>query len=395
MALEWLKQRSAEGAGQGQKYVVLPDGIAKENLSYAASKAGVNLGHFKLVTLIEFAHALLKRTGGGDYDLLEERERDLARALIRSVISSSTEKELEFLKQLDIGNRDTLKVVREEFDDYLRATNDTELHPELESIAKGLKDDFARSTALSCLNSFLALRSKLGTLSVEQFSDRTLLFRAQLLRATTSAIEASENKMLFSGWDVVVAGIPVLDAAVLRMLAAVGSREGCNLTIFCTPKQYDGLYRRLKKTGTQFEDKTGGRVEVELIPQAKAIRGDAETKRPVLLAAPDRRREILNLAEGISDLFSKGVQPSEILVVARDSGSYQTLANSILPAYGIPVHVQTRQLESLLSQTQMVVSVLRLFTKVSRDEEIEWNELTDPIRLGVCLTVMREWPLKN
>ena len=118
MALEWLKQRSAEGAGQGQKYVVLPDGIAKENLSYAASKAGVNLGHFKLVTLIEFAHALLKRTGGGDYDLLEERERDLARALIRSVISSSTEKELEFLKQLDIGNRDTLKVVREQFDEY-------------------------------------------------------------------------------------------------------------------------------------------------------------------------------------------------------------------------------------------------------------------------------------
>ena len=302
---------------------------------------------------------------------------------------------MEFLKQLDIDNRDTLKVVREEFDDYLRATNDTELHPELESIAKGLKDDFARSTALSCLNSFLALRSKLGTITVEQFSDRTLLFRAQLLRATTSAIEASENKMLFSGWDVVVAGIPVLDAAVLRMLTAEGSREGCNLTIFCTPKQYDGLYTRLKKTGTQFEDKTGGRVEVELIPQAKAIRGDAETKRPVLLAAPDRRREILNLAEGISDLFSKGVQPSEILVVARDSGSYQTLANSILPAYGIPVHVQTRQLESLLSQTQMVVSVLRLFTKVSRDEEIEWNELTDPIRLGVCLTVKRDWPLKN
>ena len=205
-ALEWLKQKSAEEAGRGQKYVVLPDGIAKENLSYAASKAGVNLGHFKLVTLTEFAHALLKRIGGGDYDLLEERESDLARALIRSVISTSAERELEFLKQLDIDNRDTLKVVREEFDDYLRATNDTELHSELESIAKGLKDDFARFTALSCLNSFLALRSKLGTLTAEQFSDRTLLFRAQLLRAATSAIEASENKMLFSEWDVIVAG---------------------------------------------------------------------------------------------------------------------------------------------------------------------------------------------
>ena len=134
-ALEWLKQESAQGAGQGQKYVVLPDGIAKENLSYAASKAGVNLGHFKLVTLTEFAHVLLKRAGGGDYEFLEERERDLARALIRSVISTSTEEELEFLKQLDIDNSDTLKVVREQFDDYLRATNDTELHPELESIA--------------------------------------------------------------------------------------------------------------------------------------------------------------------------------------------------------------------------------------------------------------------
>ena len=43
----------------------------------------------------------------------------------------------------------------------------------------------------------------------------------------------------------------------------------------------------------------------------------------------------------------------------------------------------------------MVVSVLRLFTKVSKDEEIEWNQLTDPIRLGVCLTVKRDWPVKN
>ena len=95
------------------------------------------------------------------------------------------------------------------------------------------------------------------------------------------------------------------------MLTAVGSRERCNLTIFCTPKQHEGLYKRLKKTGTQFEDKTAGKVE--LIPQARAIRGDTETKKPVLVAAPDRRREVLNLAEGIQTCSLRGLNHRKFL----------------------------------------------------------------------------------
>src|SRR5947209_7214993 len=101
------------------RYILLPDGITKGNLSYAALKRGVNLGRFELMTLTEFAHALLERTGAGKYLLPEDRERDLARALIRAVVSASKEPELEFLRHLDIENRDTLKVVREEFEEYL------------------------------------------------------------------------------------------------------------------------------------------------------------------------------------------------------------------------------------------------------------------------------------
>lgn len=71
------------------------------------------------------------------------------------------------------------------------------------------------------------------------------------------------------------------------------------------------------------------------------------------------------------------------------------MASSILPAYGVPVHVQTRHLESLLPQTQMVASLLRLLTKVSGDEEIGWSELTDPIRLGVCLWGKKGWPMEG
>ena len=393
--MAWLKERTESKVTMTSKYILLPDRISKENLSYAASKSGTNLGQFRLETLTEFAHTLLKRTGGGDYDLLEESERDLARALIRSVISASTEPELGFLRQLDIENRDTLKVVRQEFDDYLRATNDTEFHGELENIAKGLKDDFTRSVALSCLTSFKALRSKLGTLTLEQFGDHVLLLRAQLLRVATAAVEISENEMLFDGWEVAVAGIPVLDAAVLRMLVAIGTRRGCTLRIFCASKQHEGLRRRLERAGVQFSDEAEGNMAIDLVPQAKAIRGDESSEKPQLMSAPDRRREILVLAEKISELITRGVHPSEILVVARDSGNYQTLAQSILPAYGIPVHVQTRQLESLLPQTQMISSLLRLFTKVSRAEEIEWNQLTDPIRLGVCLHGKKGWPMEG
>ena len=374
------------------RYLLLPDDITKNNITYAAVKRKINITHFKMMELADFATFLLKHSGKGTYRL---QEADIVNLLLRRILSSDVDPELQFFKQLDLTNRDTLKVLQAEFDEYLRATNDTEFHVEALKVAEGIKDDFARTVALSCLAAFLAIRNKLEALAMEQFEPRILSTRAQLLRLATTAVESTENKMLFDGWKIALAGIPVLDAAVLRLLVVIGTLENCELRIFCTPTLHESLKKRLDGAKIPYEDLLGKTPSPKLCADAEALLGINESGKPKFFAAPDRRREVLELAENISEMLDRGTHPSDILVIARDSGAYQPLATNIFPAFGIPFHVQTRQLTSLLPQTQMVSSLLKLLSACSSNATLDWNVITDPIRLGFCLPQVEGWPMQG
>ena len=394
--LDWMatKQLSLGKPNQPSIHIILPDKITERNLIYTALRKGINTNLFQMQRLETMASIVLQSSTNEAFSYLDSK---VLESLILRVVAENKDSELGFLRRLKLTNEDTLEVLRREFFEYLRGTNDGELNQELLVIAQSQKDEFARSSSVACLKAFYCLKNKLDELVKREFGDSVLTTRNRLIRLATETIENSASKVSMEGVEIAVVGIWVLDAVALRFLTALGSKTSCTVRLFCANRIYNNLKSRLDEAGAPYKcARAGAYPDYKLCPHAARIIGRTGTiAEPELLALPDRRREMIAVAERISKLLRDGTRPMDIVIMTRDSGLYLSLANDILPAFGIPFHVQTRLPSALLSQCQMVASILELLTDASIDSEIDWSDLTDPVRLGICLAGKPGWPMQS
>ncbi|TKX51976.1 hypothetical protein EXE42_17415, partial [Halorubrum sp. SP3] len=104
-----------------------------------------------------------------------------------------------------------------------------------------------------------------------------------------------------------------------------------------------------------------------------------------IVEAPERRREVEYLAQDIRGKLANGYDPSEIVVTARNLDNYTTAIQDIFESNGIPYHLESKTPLAQAPSYRFLVATFDLIQAAVDNEEIGYNTLVDPIRLGFCL----------
>lgn len=392
--IEFLK--SFKNEDEKRFLIILPDDFAIRSFSYAALKEGIPSKAFESATLEGLAENIL------DPDRTRKpriAERTFLMQLATEAIQQDSTGPLTRFQQLPLENEDVQEALLVEFDEYLGCTDAASLHSHLAERAAEIKDPFARHASLQCLGAFKLLEELLvGKISL--LGPFVFLSRSHLVKKAGEALPTGWPTKLSNIDEVLIASISVFDANALRFVMRIvntgeePASKKFDVRIFAGSGTYSRLWTRLEKA--RIMPKKEGKREPPKSPVAAAILSGDTCPTPTFIAAPEKRREVEAVAGKIHELLLSGVHPSEILLVARDTSKYVNLVSEILPAYGIACYVQARRPYAHLSAYRFVKATLDLITKVSQSSEMDWNDITDPLRMGFCLHGGgRNWPLES
>lgn len=370
--------------------VILPSDIAINNFNYAVMKEGIPQYNLEAITFDDLAEKILdpdKKLG------IRILDKQTLGQIIAKIIGEATSGPLKDLQNIPYENPETREFLVEEFYEYLRGTDAGNLSSFLENIARNLSDPFASKSATRIVEAFKILEQE-SMLKVENLGINVFLSRAHLLR------EARE--MLSSHWpevlevqEVLISDISVFDAVILKLVVSIAEtgrkrNDSFKVRIFQRSGTYKQLKKRLKNAEVTFREEN---KNVDEFLGIKILENYCKKGTLKLIAVPERRREVIKAAERIRELLLNGVNPREILIVARDCGKYLDLISEIFPAFGIPYFVQTRRPYAHLSPYRFVKATLDLLVSAER-KDVKWHEITDPLRLGFCLPSSRRgWPV--
>lgn len=368
---------------QGKRLVILPDRITVQNFKRAITREGISTEVGP--TIIDDIAQEILFPGGSK-----------GRILDRNVLGQLVLQEVTHLPELQalIGNEEARELFVTEFDEYLRGTDAGELNLELTSAAGRVSDQFMSDKSVRMVDLYQQLEGKLQA-KIPSSSPPIFLSRAHLVRKAREAIEAGWPDLL-DVKEVLVASISVFDATTLRFLISLSElgtkREGAfRVRFFVGSGTYQSLLRRLQALGTPLEEKKGQPL-VSGTSQLKDLFVGGKVE---FVAAPERRREVEEVAVKVRELLLAGTPSSGILVAARTSGKYLHLVDEVFSAYGIPYHVQTRRPYAYTSAYRFVKSTLDLLVAAS-SSNINWKQITDPLRLGFCLPLAQgKWPIPS
>jgi len=379
--------------GDPKFLVILPHDIAIRNFSYEAMRKGIPPATFKLMTFDDLAESILDPDKKLGLRILDKQT--LGQLMVKSIEEAPSEP-LKDLQMIPLETPETQEVLVDEFDEYLRGTDTGALNSSLADIARGLDDPFASKSSARIVEAFRILEQtilpKVNNLGISVFFSRA----HQLRKA---------REMLDFGWpsilevqEVLISDISVFDATILKFvvsIAEIGEKRNVSfkVRIFQGSGTYPQLKNRLVSAGVKFEEE---RSEVSDEFLGSELLENYHKKGSLeFVAAPERRREVETAAKRVHELLLQGTHPSEILLVARDCGKYLSLISEVFPAFGIPYFVQTRRPYAHLSPYRFAKATLDLILAAHR-KDVEWHEITDPLRLGFCLRPGRKgWPIES
>jgi hypothetical protein len=369
--LIWLDLRTKRNASD-KILVILPSNIVVTNFERRACKEGLPLNQLDVMTFETVAHGIVKDAFG-----LRQKIMDSQMLLHYLLEIISKHQALSVFSDLPLGDRDTLEVIVNEYDDYLRCSNIGRIHNEMKLAADNLASQYAKQRALDRIEAFSLLNRELQALVPRgQFQTRN-----HLIEAATSHLQNAKS-IISKYQEVVIAGVTVFDAMVYNLIKAIDSHLQPDSEVHIFVKR--GL---LSSISTKFGNPVTPPNE-EVIPTS--LHPSTVTKNEV----PDRRREVMLIAKEIRKRIKAGVEPSGILIVANTSGTYLPLMKDIFPAFGIPFFVQTRRPYVYQYQYRMLQAFIELVSFVESNRIITWQNLVSPLRLGFCdKSSPLEWPI--
>ena len=359
--------------------VILPDSITIRNLSRALAARDFSLRNLTLATFDVLSESIIDPEKKGKARIID---KNLLTQLIVQAISESSTPPLSELKSIPIDEISAQEALFDEFNEFLRATDTGTLTSQLGEIANNLKDPFARRASLRFIESFNLLRESVSK-KTESLGENIFFSRTHLDKKARELLDSSWPSILEVN-EVLISNISVFNASILKLIAKIddlGKKSGTafKVRIFLGVGTYNLFKERLIAAKIPFEEEPSSHSTSET-----QLLDSYNTNSLTFMAAPERRREVDFVANKIHDLLIQGTHPSEILLVARDSGLYLDLITEIFPAYGIANHVQTRRPFAHLSPYRFLKATTELLVAAEANE-INWDQITDPLRLGLCL----------
>jgi hypothetical protein len=371
--------------------VILPHEIAKRNFLYTTMIQGISSSISESMTFDDLAQCILDPDKNLGLRILD---RQTLGQMMAKTIEEATSGPLKELQLIPLENSETQEVLVEEFDEYLRGTDTGALSSFLSSIANDLEDPFASKSSTRIVEAFRILEQMI-LMKISNLGISVFLSRAHYLKKANETL-AFRWPSVLGTQEILISDISVFDATILKFVASIAEigekrNSSFRVRIFQENGTYTQLRKRLEKAGVKFAEE---KIEISNHFWRSELLKTYHKKGSLgFIAVPERRREIEIAAKRIHELLLQGIHPSEILLVARDCGKYLSLVSEIFPAFGIPYFVQTRRPYAHLSPYRFVKATLDLILAAHRND-VKWHEITDPLRLGFCLSPGRKgWPI--
>lgn len=381
---------------------VLRSEAVAENLQRRLADNGIPIAETTSFGTIEnIARELLKSHHGREPSLLGNR---VLNRVVEGILTDAVESDddgpiSEFVGELSLTD-DLVEKIQRELEDYFICTDSGRDHDEAAALLGDVDDPFGRHRSKITLDGFEALHEELQ----ERMTDLPNWFyltRSHLVTAAREHVSAWNEVYPNRSW-LAMGSINVLDNPTLRLFAALDNVDnGPDLKFFFGAGSESRLIGRLERAGVSvethgersmsasganrlFETATGKSIATEF--------GDSVS----LLEAPDRRREVVNLAESIRELLANGVASDEILIIAEDLEDYRSIITDVFHTHEIPFDIETRTPIAHTVAYRFCKSTLELINP--EDTNPAYTDLIDPLRLGFCHPGQSNsdtWPLDD
>jgi ATP-dependent helicase/nuclease subunit B len=381
---------------------VLRSEAVSENLKRRLAVDGIPIAETTSFETIEsLARGLLKAHHGREPSIIGNRvlNRVIEGILTNAVESDSDGPIAAFVEGLSL-TEDMIEDIQLELEDYFICTDSGRSHEEAASLLEDVEDEFGHHRSKITLEGFEALHEKLQT-RMEEFPNWFYLTRSHLVTAAREHADAWDEVYPERSW-LAMGTINVLDNPTLRLFAALDEiDDGPNLEFCFGAGSESRLIDRLRRAGVSVETQgqrsmsASGANRLFETATGRSIATELEDN-VSLLEAPDRRREVVDLAESVRDLIAEGVSSDEILIVSENLDDYRSIIADIFHTHEIPFDIETRTPMAHTVAYRFCKSTLELINP--EDSDTSYTDLIDPLRLGFCHpdeSVSGTWPLDD
>jgi ATP-dependent helicase/nuclease subunit B len=305
--------------------------------------------------------------------------------------------------QLPYDEEEPRERLRDELDDYLRWTDATRDTASAMSAIGSLESQFAQKQSLRATDAFRGI-VRLIDERLEELPVENQQSRSHLVTAARSVVGSQWSAQFADVEWIAVAGITVFDSPTLRFLEAIAEDPSApTVHVFVNAGSFEYNANRIRELETgivssNLEDSDS--LMKSSIAQAlfDATQGNAvEVPEADFIEAPTDQRAVERVANDVRELLQEGESPHDILLVAPDAGSYQSLMQNAFETLGIPLFVETRQPVSDIPAYRCFRTLVEVIESVANDEPMQYGTIVDPLRLGYCEPGAHgsRWPIKG
>ena len=305
--------------------------------------------------------------------------------------------------QLPYDEEDPRERLRDELDDYLRWTDATRDTASAMSAIGSLESQFAQKQSLRATDAFRGI-VRLIDKRLEELPVENQQSRSHLVTAARSVVGSQWSAQFADVEWIAVAGITVFDSPTLRFLEAIAEDPSApTVHVFVNAGSFEYNATRIRELEPGIVDSNLRDSDNQMessVAQAlfDATQGDAdEVPEANFIEAPTDQRAVERVANDVRELLQEGETPHDILVVAPDAGSYQSLMRNAFETLGVPLFVETRQPVSDIPAYRCFRTLVEVIESVASAEPIQYGTLVDPLRLGYCEPGAHEsrWPIEG
>lgn len=373
-----------------------------ENLQRRLAERGVPIAETaSFVTIESIARELLASHHSRDPTLLGNR---VLNRVLEDILTTAVETKPDgpiaaFVEGVSLTD-ESIESIQLELEDYFICTDSGRDHEQAAALLDAVEDPFGRHRSKKTVEGFAALAEALET-RMASFPDWYYLTRSHLVTAAREHVSAWNEVYSERSW-VAMGTINVLDNPTLRLFSALARLDDGPTLEFCFGAGSESrLVDRLKRAGMSVETvgqrsmATPGADQLFETATGRSIATELDDE-ITLLEAPDRRREILDLAESVRELLAEGVGFDELLVIAEDLDEYRSTITDVFHTHEIPFDIETRTPMAQTVAYRFCKSTLELIDPAG--EGPTYTDLIDPLRLGFCHPDQADsdhWPLDD
>lgn len=391
---ETKSQTDLNAGGDG--LCILGGNIVRRNLRTEISRKGIPPNSVAKYSNIDDIAQRLLRAGNEEY--VSQLSSGLVQRLLVKVLQEASSgqhgSELQNLADKIPLDDETINQLYEELNAYYRCTDAGQDHFDLIDVCADLDDRFARERSRENAKAFKQLTEILEQ-RVDSLEGNVYLSRSHLVQDARNYVRSEWTAEFPDVSWIAIATISVFDNPTLRLIFEIAKSANAPLhfflgngTIEYQQKRFESLGLRpdIADDGPEFSSEAGNTLFNGIDSSPHATHDDIE-----FIEAPDRRREVERVVREIREGISDGTDPSDLLVIARDAGIYQSIFEDIMETNDLPYFVETRRAVANTSVYRFIEATLRLIKEVDNNESLEYWELTDPLRLGFCHPSQRSW----